>query len=180
MQFFKSNDAITGSAVTLFSGLGINATYAEVGVSIDTSATAAIVPSNAVYAGIKISHPGTATTDIDFDDIRIVRQQSSNEIYNGTTSLTTYQTGLTRDVTTAGGYVVTNGPFTVREGGGNMTKGLGVTPGAGYFSNDVVAFATSDKRLKENIIPISNPLNALMQLAGVEFDWKDGLEHIQP
>ena len=107
---------------------------------------------------------------IDIDDIRIVRQQSSDEIYNSTTSLTTYQAGLTRDVITAGGYVVTNGPFTVREGGGNMTKGLGTTPGAGYFSNDVVAYSTSDKRLKENIKPITAPLNSLKQLVGVEFD----------
>jgi hypothetical protein len=110
----------------------------------------------------------------------MVRQQDSAEIYNGTTSLTTYQAGLTRDVITAGGYVVTNGPFTVREGGGNMTKGLGITPGAGYFSNDVVAFSSSDSRLKENITPIPNPLNALMQLVGVEFDWKKDIEHIQP
>ena len=37
-------------------------------------------------------------------------------------------------------------------------------------SNDVIAFA-SDKRLKENIIKISNPLEKINQLRGVYFDW---------
>ena len=39
-------------------------------------------------------------------------------------------------------------------------------------SNDVVAFSTSDKRLKENIISISNPLSKIEKISGVEFDWK--------
>jgi hypothetical protein len=36
--------------------------------------------------------------------------------------------------------------------------------------NDVVAFA-SDKRLKENIVEISNPLDKIQQVRGVYFDW---------
>jgi hypothetical protein len=33
--------------------------------------------------------------------------------------------------------------------------------------------STSDINLKENIRPIENPLNKVLQLNGVEFDWKD-------
>jgi hypothetical protein len=36
---------------------------------------------------------------------------------------------------------------------------------------DIVAFYASDKRLKDNIIPISSPLNKLLQIGGYEFDW---------
>jgi len=39
--------------------------------------------------------------------------------------------------------------------------------------NDIVAFSTSDKRLKENITPIANALEKVRSLTGVEFDWKE-------
>jgi len=40
-------------------------------------------------------------------------------------------------------------------------------------TNDVIAYFGSDERLKENIITISGSLDKLMQIRGVEFDWKD-------
>lgn len=40
-------------------------------------------------------------------------------------------------------------------------------------SNDIVAFSTSDRRLKENITPITNALEKVRSLTGVEFDWKE-------
>jgi len=54
--------------------------------------------------------------------------------------------------------------------------GVGVAPnstdGRGDFSNDVVAFSTSDKRLKENIKPLDNALDKVLKISGIEFDWK--------
>ena len=53
--------------------------------------------------------------------------------------------------------------------------GVGTSPsgtiGAILASNDVVAFASSDERLKENITLIENPLDKIIQLGGYEFDW---------
>jgi len=40
-------------------------------------------------------------------------------------------------------------------------------------ANDIVAYSTSDKRLKENVIPIENALEKVSQIRGVEFDWKE-------
>ena len=40
-------------------------------------------------------------------------------------------------------------------------------------SNDVVAYSTSDRRLKENIKPIENALDKVSKISGVEFDWKE-------
>jgi hypothetical protein len=56
------------------------------------------------------------------------------------------------------------------------------TPGATYrldvsgsigATADVVAYISSDKRLKDNIKNIANPLDKLNKLNGVEFDWND-------
>ena len=38
---------------------------------------------------------------------------------------------------------------------------------------DVIAFAASDKRFKENIKPIENALDKIDQIGGYEFDWDD-------
>jgi hypothetical protein len=56
------------------------------------------------------------------------------------------------------------------------------TPGATYrldvsgsigATADVVAYISSDKKLKDNIKNIANPLEKLEKLNGVEFDWND-------
>ena len=40
-------------------------------------------------------------------------------------------------------------------------------------SADVIAFASSDKRLKDNLKPIENSLEKVSKLSGYEFDWND-------
>jgi hypothetical protein len=45
--------------------------------------------------------------------------------------------------------------------------------GAGNFKNDVIAFHSSDEKLKENIKDIQSPLERLSQIRGVTFDWND-------
>jgi len=42
-------------------------------------------------------------------------------------------------------------------------------------TNDIIAYYSSDERLKDNIQLISNPIEKVQQLRGVEFDWKDGM-----
>ena len=57
----------------------------------------------------------------------------------------------------------------------SSSLGVGTEPsgvvGAILATNDVVAFASSDERLKENKTIISNPLEKINQLSGYEFDW---------
>ena len=45
------------------------------------------------------------------------------------------------------------------------------TNGQSKFVNDVVAYASSDKRLKENIKNIDNPLEKISMINGITFDW---------
>jgi hypothetical protein len=58
----------------------------------------------------------------------------------------------------------------------SISLGVGVNPsgttGRIDASNDIVAFSTSDRRLKENITPIANALDKVKALTGVEFNWK--------
>jgi len=64
----------------------------------------------------------------------------------------------------------------------NGSLGVGVNPNAtdGRIdaSNDIVAFSTSDRRLKENITPIANALDKVKALTGVEFDWIEETKHV--
>ena len=57
---------------------------------------------------------------------------------------------------------------------GGLHVGSGTVPstvGIGQFTNDVVAYYSSDRRLKENIIPIPSAIEKVMQINGVYFDW---------
>jgi hypothetical protein len=65
----------------------------------------------------------------------------------------------------------------------NTLRSLGVGTGASgttgeiRATNNIIAYFTSDKKLKENITPIVNALQKLNQINGVEFDWnKDFIE----
>ena len=55
--------------------------------------------------------------------------------------------------------------------------GIGVaassTAGRIDAGNDIVAYSSSDERLKENITPLENALSKVLELNGVEFDWKE-------
>lgn len=44
---------------------------------------------------------------------------------------------------------------------------------------DVIAYASSDKRLKDNLKPIENSLDKVSKLSGYEFDWNDKQETYQ-
>jgi hypothetical protein len=51
-----------------------------------------------------------------------------------------------------------------------VTGGVGVG-GAMNVGGDIVAFSSSDRRLKENILPISNPLQKINSIGGYSFEW---------
>lgn len=45
-----------------------------------------------------------------------------------------------------------------------------------FCTGDVVAFGLSDERLKDNIRPIENCLQKVLQLEAIEFDWNEKQE----
>jgi hypothetical protein len=48
-----------------------------------------------------------------------------------------------------------------------------IISGSLNVTGDITAYSTSDERLKDNIQLISNPIEKVQQLRGVEFDWND-------
>ena len=52
------------------------------------------------------------------------------------------------------------------DGGVGIAKTLNV-------GEDVVAYASSDERYKDNVIPIENPNDKIKQIGGYTFDWND-------
>lgn len=110
-------------------------------------------------------------------------------MYFSTRSLNTDSAPVERMRITSGGSVGigTTGPLSLLHVAGDAritsgSLGVGVAPNAtdGRIdaSNDIVAFSTSDKRLKENVTPIENALEKVKTLTGVEFDWKEETAHV--
>ena len=69
------------------------------------------------------------------------------------------------------------GAFTIRANG---TDAFGISTGGTVFAftsfncnNNITAYYSSDRRLKENIRNIESPLEKVMRLNGVHFDWTD-------
>ena len=62
-------------------------------------------------------------------------------------------------------------------GASDATYELKVTGDIGA-TGDIVAYLSSDKRLKDNILPIENPLQKINQIGGYSFDWNVEKQHI--
>lgn len=52
-----------------------------------------------------------------------------------------------------------------------------ITTGSIEATGDIIAYASSDERLKDNIELIAQPIDKLKQIKGVSFDWNDKSEH---
>jgi len=65
-----------------------------------------------------------------------------------------------------------NGDGLVLNGGSlGVNVAIPTTDGVIRAGNDVIAYYSSDKRLKENVKPIENAINKVSKIRGVEFDW---------
>jgi hypothetical protein len=63
---------------------------------------------------------------------------------------------------------------------GSLGIGMAASGTSGRIdaSNDIVAFSTSDIRLKENIVPIENALDKISKISGNTYDWKVELKDV--
>ena len=52
-----------------------------------------------------------------------------------------------------------------------------VITGGGVFTGDLIAFSSSDERLKINVNPIENSLDKVNSISGNTFDWNENSEH---
>tara|TARA_B100000963_G_scaffold299252_1_gene271231 strand:- start:3126 stop:4049 length:924 start_codon:yes stop_codon:yes gene_type:complete len=125
---------------------------------------------------------GVGTTDdVEFNTLTVGDgTNTAPSITNsGDTNTGIYFPGADKVGITAGG----TEEVSVSTNGMELASSLGVgtsasgTTGEIRATNDITAFYSSDKRLKDNITPITEPLSKLSQLGGYTFDWipKEGI-----
>jgi hypothetical protein len=68
---------------------------------------------------------------------------------------------------------VYRGPYAFCTNETDFTTAYTIQVGLLRSTGDVVAYYSSDSRLKDNIIPIGNAIDKIKQLGGYEFDWND-------
>ena len=111
----------------------------------------------------------------------------TDETLFGGTGVVSGSAGVSKtlqEVTTAG--ASSTNALTVGNGTDSTSKttgGLIVSGGLGVLNTinaggDVVAYASSDERLKDNIKPIENPLEVISQISGNTFDWNSEKQNI--
>jgi hypothetical protein len=109
--------------------------------------------------------------DIATDSLDFVTNTSSRMFINSSGNVGIATTSPSYKLDVVGDSRITSGSL-----------GVGVAPNAtdGRIdaSNDIVAYSTSDQRLKENVTPIENALEKVKTLTGVEFDWKEETAHV--
>ena len=101
-------------------------------------------------------------------------------VVSGSDQITkTLQEVTTAGNTTSNAVSITNSTASTTKTTGALvvTGGVGVS-GAVNVGGDVVAFASSDERLKDNIQPISNPLEKINLISGNSFVWNEEKQNI--
>ena len=187
-----STDGVDKVTVNVPTGGSGTVTSVTAGTGMTQTGTSTVNPTLNVIGGDGI----TANADNITVDSTVVRTTGAQSIAGGKTFSGTINVGygsasspsirFSSDTDT--GIYGASGVFNVTVGGTQKLKvdthglriddALGVnvnastTDGRIDASNDIVAYSTSDERLKENVKPIENALDKVLKIGGYEFDWK--------
>jgi hypothetical protein len=100
--------------------------------------------------------------------------------YDNTTGVFTYTGPSAAEVRAhfsgGTGVTITDGSIAI---GQSVGTGDSVTFSTVSATGDIIAYASSDERLKDNIEVISNPIEKVQQLKGVTWDWNDNADELQ-
>jgi len=121
--------------------------------------------------GTKLIHANAGSNKVDMAGVLDITNNTDATDSTGDTGALRAEGGASiNGISYFGSYV------TIDQGLGVGTAGTS-TAGLIRATNDVVAYYSSDKRLKDNVIKIGNPLDKISQLNGYEFDWiaKEGI-----
>ena len=165
----SGNDGVvpaTGDAGTFLAHDGVFRTPSYT-TNTDTNTQNTYSTSVVDSSGIKLrlsgaGHDGNTTDDVLFaagSNVSIARTDASTITISSTDTNTTY----------------TRSDFIDQD----VNTDSSVTFASVSATGDIVAYASSDERLKDNIEVISNPIEKVQQLKGVTWDWNDNADELQ-
>jgi hypothetical protein len=146
------------------------------------------VPNASATSGAPLVSNGTIYTQntavaVAFGGTGITTTPSNGfvPIGNGTNYTAAALTGTSNQitVTNASGSITLSTPQSINTASSVQFGSFGVgtaasgTSGEIRATNNVTAYYSSDKRLKDNVQTIENALNKVSQIRGVEFDWNN-------
>jgi len=173
-RLFEVTDQLSGSlfSVNDISGIPIFEVFSDDTVNIGTFNNEAIVVSGDTctatgsFTGLFAAEDGVVgKPGIYF------KNDTNTGFYRGTTDTISIATGATQRGT------INNNGLRVNNGALGVDVAASTTDGRIDAGNDIVAFS-SDKRLKENINPIENPLEKIDKLSGFTFNWNEKAEEV--
>jgi hypothetical protein len=156
-----------------FSNIIGNGTIGSGGIS-----SAGTVSISAATQSISISIPsaGTYYARLCWTRTLYSNTTSTTQFYQKSSSVSNVSLGSSVEATelTDKGFQVVNATDTYLRIDRSSFSGAYVKVGGSISATgNITAYASSDKRLKENIIPIENALDKIDKIDGVEFDWTD-------
>jgi hypothetical protein len=169
-----ANGKLTNSSVTVSAGTGMSGGGAvSLGgtVTLTNAGVTSITTNTGLSSNVSATGAVTITNTI----------TNNNQLTNGagylSTAVTSAVAGTGVGVSAATGAVTFSIGQAVATSSNVQFNALGVGTAAGATAgliratNDVIAFYSSDERLKENVLTIPNSLDILKQINGYSFDW---------
>jgi hypothetical protein len=174
------NNAATADQKAVSAGVYANAAFGIANTASSTATSAGAFANTGIsnaasassYANSAFGRANTASTHA---------TSGYNQANTATTNAATAQTHAAAAfgvANSASAFATSAGTFTSTSQNSQFNSiGVGIAPsnvpGEILAFDNITAYASSDRRLKENIVNISNAIQKVQKLNGVEYDWID-------
>ena len=187
--FEKANVGSSDTSVAIFGPISTGGLGTEVGLTQNRLPKAVsshghhIADSNITDDGTTISLASnvnitgsiTISGNVDGVDVSVLNSNINTFSSSALTRLTALEVAESNLETFTASLSTTSN---VRFGSLGIGMAASGTSGRIDAANDIVAFSTSDIRLKENIVPIPNAIEKIRKISGNTYDWKSELKDV--